>query len=116
MPWTQGFATQKRLPAADDHPWRPKCLVTTQAAGDLHDAEPHLHQAAQAASLLKREVAIIGSLGDPGYSRYRTWLVSLQPAEQARVLRLLVERIDLSLAGMQVRLRIDGLRTLVAEL
>jgi site-specific DNA recombinase len=40
----------------------------------------------------------------------------LFPAEQARVLRLLVERVDLSSAGMKVRLRAEGLQTLVEEL
>jgi hypothetical protein len=40
----------------------------------------------------------------------------LFPAEQARVLRLLIERVDLSPAGMQVCLRAEGLQTLVAEL
>jgi hypothetical protein len=40
----------------------------------------------------------------------------LFPAEQARIVRLLVERIDLSAGGMQVRLRGEGLQTLVEEL
>jgi hypothetical protein len=40
----------------------------------------------------------------------------LFPAEQARIVRLLVERIDLSPDGMQVRLRVEGLQTLVQEL
>ena len=40
----------------------------------------------------------------------------LFPAEQARVLRLLVERVDLSPQGIHVHLRADGLQTLVAEL
>jgi site-specific DNA recombinase len=40
----------------------------------------------------------------------------LFPAEQARVLRLLVERADLAPDGIQVRLRAEGLQTLVAEL
>jgi site-specific DNA recombinase len=40
----------------------------------------------------------------------------LFPAEQARIVRLLVERIDLSPHGMQVRLRAEGLQTLVEEL
>jgi hypothetical protein len=40
----------------------------------------------------------------------------LFPAEQARVLRLLVERVDLAPDGMAVRLRAEGLQTLVAEL
>ena len=37
----------------------------------------------------------------------------LFPAEQARIVRLLVERIDLAPDGMQVRLRAEGLQTLV---
>jgi hypothetical protein len=40
----------------------------------------------------------------------------LFPAEQARIVRLLVERVDLSPKGMQVRLRAEGLQTLVEEL
>ena len=40
----------------------------------------------------------------------------LFPAEQARIVRLLVERVDLSPSGLQVRLRAEGLQTLVAEL
>jgi site-specific DNA recombinase len=40
----------------------------------------------------------------------------LFPAEQARVVRLLVERVDLSSNGIEVRLRADGLQTLVEEL
>jgi site-specific DNA recombinase len=40
----------------------------------------------------------------------------LFPAEQARIVRLLVERVDLSSDGMRVRLRAEGLQTLVEEL
>ena len=40
----------------------------------------------------------------------------LFPAEQARIVRLLVERVDLSPDGLQVRLRAEGLQTLVEEL
>ena len=40
----------------------------------------------------------------------------LFPAEQMRIVRLLVERVDLSPDGMQVRLRAEGLQTLVEEL
>jgi hypothetical protein len=38
------------------------------------------------------------------------------PAEQARIVRLLVERVDLSSDGIRVRLRVEGLQTLVEEL
>jgi site-specific DNA recombinase len=40
----------------------------------------------------------------------------LFPAEQARIVRLLVERIDLAPDGIQVRLRAERLQTLVEEL
>jgi hypothetical protein len=40
----------------------------------------------------------------------------LFPAEQARIVRLLVERVDLGPQGIQVRLRAEGLQTLVEEL
>ena len=40
----------------------------------------------------------------------------LFPAEQARIVRLLVERVDLAPDGMQVCLRAEGLQTLVEEL
>jgi hypothetical protein len=38
------------------------------------------------------------------------------PAEQARIVRLLVERVDISPQRMQVRLRAEGLQTLVEGL
>jgi hypothetical protein len=40
----------------------------------------------------------------------------LFPAEQARIVRLLVERVDLDSDGMQVWLRAEGLQTLIEEL
>ena len=40
----------------------------------------------------------------------------LYPAEQARILRLLIERIDVAPDGISVALHAAGIRTLVAEL
>ena len=40
----------------------------------------------------------------------------LFPAEQARIIRLLVERVDVSTDGIDVRLRAEGLRALAEEL
>jgi acyl-CoA reductase-like NAD-dependent aldehyde dehydrogenase len=40
----------------------------------------------------------------------------LFPAEQARIVRLLVERLDASSEGIAIRLRAEDLRTLVNEL
>ena len=40
----------------------------------------------------------------------------LFPAEQARITKLLVERVDLMIDGLEVRLRAEGHASLVAEL
>jgi site-specific DNA recombinase len=40
----------------------------------------------------------------------------LFPAEQARIVQLLVERVDIGLGGLDVSLRVDGLSNLVQEL
>jgi hypothetical protein len=40
----------------------------------------------------------------------------LFPAEQARILRLLVERVEVGLAGADIRLRLEGLASLVRDL
>jgi hypothetical protein len=39
----------------------------------------------------------------------------LFPAEQARIVQLLVERVDVRIAGVEVRLRPNGLTGLVRE-
>jgi hypothetical protein len=36
--------------------------------------------------------------------------------EQARIIQLLVERVDIGIGGVDVRLRVDGFTSLVAEL
>jgi site-specific DNA recombinase len=40
----------------------------------------------------------------------------LFPAEQARVIQLLVERVDVGLEGVDIRLRTEGLTSLTEEL
>ena len=40
----------------------------------------------------------------------------LFPAEQARIVALLVERVDISKDGLNVRIRIDGLGSLAREM
>ena len=40
----------------------------------------------------------------------------LFPAEQARIVRSLVKRVEVSLAGADIRLRLDGLASLVRDL
>ena len=40
----------------------------------------------------------------------------LFPAEQARIVRLLVERVDVSPTGADIRLRLEGLASLMRDL
>ena len=40
----------------------------------------------------------------------------LYPAEQARILRLLIERVDVAPDGISITLHAGGIRSLVAEL
>jgi len=40
----------------------------------------------------------------------------LFPAEQARIVTLLVERVDIGTEGLSVRLRMDGLGSLAREM
>ena len=40
----------------------------------------------------------------------------LFPAEQARIVQMLIERVDVGLDGADIRLRIEGLTSLVADL
>ena len=40
----------------------------------------------------------------------------LFPAEQARIVQLLVERVEVSTEGLNLRLRVDGLTSLAAEM
>jgi hypothetical protein len=40
----------------------------------------------------------------------------LFPAEQARVIQLLVERVDVTPVGLDIRLRTEGLANLTSEL
>jgi site-specific DNA recombinase len=40
----------------------------------------------------------------------------LFPAEQARIVQLLVERVDVGSAGLDIHLRTEGLTTLISDL
>ena len=57
------------------------------------------------------EREVLGLLTDFG----SLW-AELFPAEQARIVKLLVERVDVQVDGLEVRLRAEGLASLVAEL
>ena len=40
----------------------------------------------------------------------------LFPAEQVRIIQLLVERVDVGIDGVDIKLRVDGVTSLVGEL
>ena len=60
------------------------------------------------ASLLRQQYASLGAL-EPVWDE-------LYPTEQPRILRLLIERIDVAPDGISVTLHGAGIRSLVAEL
>jgi hypothetical protein len=57
------------------------------------------------------EREVLGRLADFG----SLW-TELFPGEQARIMRLLIERVDVQVNGLEVRLRAEGLASLMAEL
>jgi hypothetical protein len=76
----------------------PEIIARTWAAAKADDASPPERE-------VVNSITEFASLWD-----------ELFPAEQARIVRLLIERVDLSPKGMQVRLRAEALQTLVEEL
>ena len=61
-------------------------------------------------------ILIGGMVDDYGLADFDRIWDELFPAEQARLVRLLVERVDVSDDGIRVRLRTEGLRDVVREL
>jgi len=77
---------------------QPEIIIGTWKAAKPHDAEITESEA--------RETLI---QFDPLWDE-------LFPTEQARIVQLLVERVDIGLGGLDVHLRIDGLFELVREM
>jgi len=73
----------------------------------LERVTAQMRQAEQAAFTEQEVIEALSSL-DPVWEE-------LFPDEQSRILRLLVERVDIQPEGAEVRIRADGLRSLVAE-
>ncbi|MGE3293539.1 MAG: recombinase family protein [Geminicoccaceae bacterium] len=104
---TEGYdsCTVKSVPAADV-----EAAVLAQVQRLLTTPEMIARTwSAAKGELDEREV--LGRLADFG----SLW-AELFPAEQARIVRLLVERVDVQADGLEVRLRAEGLASLVAEL
>lgn len=77
---------------------QPEIIIGTWKAAKPHDAE-----------ITETEARVALMNFDPIWE-------DLFPAEQARIVQLLVERVDIGLSGLDVRLRVDGLHSLVLEL
>jgi hypothetical protein len=76
----------------------PELVARTWAAAKRGDNE-----------ITEREVTVL--LAD-----FATVWTELFPAEQARIVQLLVEQVDVQEEALEVRIRADGLATLVGEL
>ena len=99
--------TVRRIPAAEI-----ESAVVDQLRGLLRSPE-----------IIVRTWRAAKSMGDISEVNVREALERLDPlwdelfpAEQARIVQLLVERVDVSLDGADIRLRTEGLTTLVTDL
>jgi site-specific DNA recombinase len=59
--------------------------------------------------ITEREVTVL-------LAEFATVWVELFPAEQARIVQLLIERVDVQENALEVRIRAEGLASLVGEL
>jgi len=85
---------------------------------------------AQVSGLLRQPEAVMGAwrvarASAPDMTEDEAWLAlerldplweELFPAEQARIIRLLVDRVDIGAGGADVRLKLDGLASLLRDL
>jgi len=101
------------------------CTVTSVPAADVEDAVlDHVQKLLAAPELVARTWAAAKREGDEITEREVTVLLAdfatvwseLFPAEQARIVQLLVERVDVQEDALEVRIRAEGLASLVGKL
>jgi site-specific DNA recombinase len=101
------------------------CAVTSVPAADVEGAVlEHIQKLLAAPELVARTWAVAKREGDEITEREVTVLMAdfatvwdeLFPAEQARIVQLLVERVDVQEDALGVRIRAEGLASLVGEL
>jgi site-specific DNA recombinase len=101
------------------------CAVTSVPAADVEGVvSDHLQKLLAAPELVARTWAAAKRGDDEITEREVTVLLAdfatlwneLFPAEQARIVQLLVERVNLQEDALEVRIRAEGLASLVAEL
>jgi hypothetical protein len=99
--------------------------VTSVPAADVEGAVlDHIQKLLAAPELVARTWAVAKREGDKITEREVTVLLAdfatvwneLFPAEQARIVQLLVERVDVQEDVLEVRIRAEGLASLVGEL
>ena len=79
------------------------------------DPEPRLDEIARDLRALEAQAVTERDVIDALERLDPVW-EELFPGEQSRIVQLLVERVDVHTDGLEVRLRADGIRSLVAEL
>jgi hypothetical protein len=101
------------------------CPVTSVPAADVEGAVlDHVQKLLAAPELVARTWAVAKREADEITEREVTVLLAdfaavwleLFPAEQARIVHLLVERVDVQKEALEVRIRAEGLASLAAEL
>jgi site-specific DNA recombinase len=101
------------------------CPITSVLAADVEGAVlNHVQKLMAAPELVARAWAVAKREGDEITKREVTVLLAefatvwndLFPAEQARIVQILVERVDVQENALKVRIRAQGLGSLVGEL
>jgi site-specific DNA recombinase len=98
------------------------CAVTSVPAADVEGAVlDHVQKLLAAPELVARTWAAAKREGEDEITEREVTVLlaawnELFPAEQARVVKLLVERVDMQEDALEVRIRAEGLASLVAEL
>ena len=92
-----------------------KLSTTPDSMSELADAKNKLDQVASDLRRLETDSVTEPQVID-ALERLDPLWNELFPAEQARIVTLLVERVDVQQDGLELRLRTDGLRSLVTEL
>ncbi len=102
------------------------CPVTSVAAADVEGAVlDQVQQLVAAPEVVARTWATVKREGDDAITEREVTILlaefvavwnELFPAEQGRIVQLLVERVDVQEDALEVRIRAEGLASLVAEL
>jgi site-specific DNA recombinase len=101
------------------------CAITSVPAADVEGAVlDHIQKLLAAPEIVARTWAAAKREDDATAEREVTLLLAdfatvwgeVFPAEQARIVQLLIERVDVQEEALEVRIRAEGLATLIGEL